>query len=113
MDVSDGLAKDLSRMAAASGIAATLDVAKVPMSTAAAKIAANSAEWRVKIVSTGDDYEILAAVAPDRAAGFKVAAQAAGITVSEIGRFAAGSGLTVIGADGAAITLDRTGWDHF
>ncbi len=113
MDVSDGLAKDLERLAAGSGVQATLEAGKVPMSSAAKKIADQITEWRIKILSVGDDYEILCTVPSAKAVAFSTAAHAAGVPVSEIGRISAGQGLTIIGLDGQPIKLDRKGWDHF
>jgi thiamine-monophosphate kinase len=113
MDVSDGLAKDLERMAAASGVAATLDASRVPLSTGAAKIAGAVSEWQTRVLTGGDDYEILCAVPPSRRDGFQRDARAAGVPVTEIGLFGAGAGLTVVDAHGRPVVLDRKGWDHF
>jgi thiamine-monophosphate kinase len=113
MDVSDGLAKDLERMASASGVAAHVRLADVPLSSGAAKIVASIAEWQTKVVTGGDDYEILCAVPPSRAAGFEKDAATANMRVTAIGTFGVGAGLSIVDPSGAAVVLDRTGWDHF
>ena len=113
MDVSDGLAKDLDRMARASGVAAVLDASQVPLSDAARKIVAQVAEWRLRVLTAGDDYEVLCAVPPDHAAAFASAAAHAGVPVAPIGHCAPGHGLQVVGPDGQPVQLDRGGWDHF
>ncbi len=113
MDVSDGLAKDLERMARASGVQATLDARRIPLSVPAQKIAGQVAEWRLKVATSGDDYEVLCAVPEAQAAAFVAAAQQARVDVMEIGAFSAGQGLSIVGPDGQAVVLDRTGWDHF
>jgi thiamine-monophosphate kinase len=113
MDISDGLAKDLERMASASGVAAHVRLADVPLSSGAAKIVASIAEWQTKVVTGGDDYEILCAVPPSRAAGFERDAVASKMRVTAIGTFAAGAGLSIVDPSGAVVVLDRTGWDHF
>jgi thiamine-monophosphate kinase len=113
MDVSDGLAKDLGRMAAASGVAATVQLTQVPLSTGGAKIAAAIVEWQTRVLSGGDDYEILCAIPPQRVAGFQKDATAAGVRVTEIGVFGSGAGLTILDQAGVPVVLDRTGWDHF
>jgi thiamine-monophosphate kinase len=64
-------------------------------------------------VTGGDDYEILAAVPQDRCQAFRAAAATAGIPVTEIGRLETGRGIEISGLDGAPLTLERLGWDHF
>ncbi|KAB2914570.1 MAG: thiamine-phosphate kinase [Hyphomicrobiaceae bacterium] len=113
MDLSDGLAKDLGRLCAASGCAARVRFATIPLSEAAAKALAADPALTERIVAGGDDYEILAAVPADKARAFVADAAAAGVPVAEIGRVKAGSGVTIDGADGLPMSLSRTGWDHF
>ena len=112
MDLSDGLAKDLGRMAKASGVAASVEVARVPLSPAARAVLAAEAGCVTSIVASGDDYEILAAVPPDEAAAFERCAAGDGVTVTAIGVCRAGSGVTIVGPNGP-LALARTGWDHF
>ena len=70
MDVSDGLAGDLAKLCRASGVAAEVDVARVPLSDAArAAIAAEPALLET-VLTGGDDYEILLTLSPDRLARF-------------------------------------------
>ncbi len=101
MDVSDGLLLDASRMAEASGVAVEIDT--VPLSDALFEIRGGSVEARLSAASAGDDYVLLAAISPD-------------IPLPEglirIGRFSAGSSLTVR-LDGVPVPLPtRLGWMH-
>jgi thiamine-monophosphate kinase len=112
MDISDGLAKDVGRMCRASALAAHIAFPRIPLSAAAAKALGALPELSRQILAGGDDYEVLAAVPQERAAGFRAAAAAAGIPVTEIGSLARGVGLLVAGADGAPIGLAQGGWDH-
>ena len=112
MDVSDGLAKDAARMCAASAVAGRIALARLPLSAACAKALAAEPTLIARIVSGGDDYEVLAAVPPDAASAFRAAAGAAGVAVTEIGSFGEGQGLLLAGADGRPLALARTGWDH-
>ncbi|WP_242096217.1 thiamine-phosphate kinase [Sphingomonas sp. CROZ-RG-20F-R02-07] len=99
MDISDGLLIDAQRMAAASGLAVTIDMAAVPLS-AAYRATGGTA---LAAATAGDDYELLFA-AP---AGFVPA-----VAATRIGAFEAGSGLA-LRADGAAVPLpDRLGFEH-
>jgi thiamine-monophosphate kinase len=113
MDISDGLAKDLGRMCAASGCGAHVRFADVPLSAAGAKALAADPALAERIVAGGDDYEILAAITPNRAAAFAQAAAAAHVPVAAIGAMTAGGGVLIEARDGRPMTLDRAGWDHF
>jgi len=113
MDISDGLAKDLGRMATASRCAMRIRLAALPLSAAAAKAVAADPAARELTVAAGDDYEVLAAVPPHRAAAYAADALAAGVAVAPVGEAAAGSGILIEGPDGAPLPLARTGWDHF
>jgi thiamine-monophosphate kinase len=113
MDVSDGLAKDLARMCKASRCAARVGLADVPLSPAAAKAAAADPALDLRIVTGGDDYEVLAAVPVANAGAFDSIAAQGGITVTRIGTTLAGTGVIIDGRDGQPIVLDHTGWDHF
>ncbi|MFM9943475.1 MAG: thiamine-phosphate kinase [Hyphomicrobiaceae bacterium] len=113
MDLSDGLAKDLDRMCRASGCGAIVQVANVPMlPVVRTAVAAAPKHWQ-DVLASGDDYEVLAAVAPENAAAFEAAAQRDGVAVTAIGAFRAGSGVELLDAAGAPLTLVRSGWDHF
>ena len=115
MDVSDGLVKDLDRMLRASGVAGRLVAADVPLSDAARTVLARAPERLSRLMTAGDDYEILAAVPGDKAVAFAAAAAAAGIPVARVGQILPGPpALTVAGPDGRPMDLpERIGWDHF
>ena len=97
MDLSDGLARDLPRLARRSGCGFTVDEPALPCR--AGFTTANA-------LGDGEDYELLLAVAPgdwDRlAAAWRVAFPA--LPLVRIGR------LTAVGAGHA---LPPSGWDHF
>jgi thiamine-monophosphate kinase len=113
MDISDGLAKDLARLCAASSCAARVRFADLPLSPGAAKALAADPSLAQRIVAGGDDYEVLATIAPARASAFGADALCAGIAVTEIGAIAAGTGIIIEDPTGQPLPLDRTGWDHF
>jgi thiamine-monophosphate kinase len=115
MDISDGLVKDLDRMLRASGVAGRLRANAVPLSAQARRVVARAPEAFERLITAGDDFEVLAAVPPARAAGFVTMAAAAGVAVTEIGILQAGPpALTIEGPDGNPLPLPvRKGWDHF
>ncbi len=112
LDISDGLALDASRLASASGLAAEIDGAKVPFSEPIRTLIQSASLAFDDIVSGGDDYEVLAAIAPENACAFQKMAISAGQRVLKIGRLSRGSGLTVYGQNGEIVSLEKLGWDH-
>jgi len=113
MDVSDGLAGDLAKLARVSGVAASVEAGKVPLSDAAkAAIAAEPALLETALTG-GDDYEIVCTVRPDKVAAFATASKAADVPVTEIGTIAAGEGTRFIGADGKVLVFKRASYSHF
>jgi thiamine-monophosphate kinase len=113
MDVSDGLVKDCGRLACASGLGAALEAARLPLSDPARTALRHDPELIQAVLTGGDDYEVLAAVAPSDAAAFREAAMASGVAVSAIGRLAPGDGVAVTGFDGRPLAIRGGGWDHF
>jgi thiamine-monophosphate kinase len=112
MDVSDGLAGDLAKLCAASAVGATIEAARVPLSSAAG--AALSAVGIATLVSGGDDYEILCTVPEARCAAFLEAAAATCIPVTLIGTVIDGPGPPrLLDADGRDIPLQRLSYSHF
>lgn len=112
MDVSDGLAGDLAKLCAASGVGAVINAHQVPASPAAAL--AISAVGLEKLVSGGDDYEILCAIPDRHSSAFSREAEQAGVQVTMIGAIIAGQGAPQwIDAQGREITLRRFSYSHF
>ena len=114
MDVSDGLAGDLAKLCAVSGVSAVIDLKSVPLSKAAIKALAAGAVGMGAIVSGGDDYEILCTVGPDAFDEFIRSGQAANVPVSPIGTIIAGeSAPKWLDAAGKELPLTRTSYSHF
>jgi len=114
MDVSDGLVGDLAKMCKASGVSATIEAARVPLSDAARAALAGDLALIEPILTGGDDYEILATVDDAQLAPLQVAVQAAGVRLTAIGRITAERGPPrVIGADGGAINFAHGSYSHF
>jgi thiamine-monophosphate kinase len=114
MDVSDGFVGDLRKMLRVSGVAARVELARLPLSSAAAAaIAADPALFEIAATG-GDDYELLAAVAPGKSAAFEAAAAAAGVAVTLVGEAFAGAGpARFIGRDGREAALPHGAFSHF
>src|SRR5579864_9555838 len=114
MDVSDGLAGDLAKLCAASGVSAVIDAPRIPTSAAAAAVLARGAGTIERLVSGGDDYEILCAVPQACAEDFARAARAAGVALCAIGQVVSGPETPrFLDASGAEIALKRLSYSHF
>jgi thiamine-monophosphate kinase len=109
MDASDGLSTDLTRLARACGLGASLE--DVPIARCVPEIAnAAGADARAWALHGGEDFELLAAVAP-RAFGHLAARYRArfGRELLPIGRLEPGRGLYETGGREIA----AAGYDHF
>ncbi|MGA9281290.1 MAG: thiamine-phosphate kinase [Pseudolabrys sp.] len=113
MDISDGLVGDFSKLCRASGVAATIDVPRIPLSDAAKAAAAAEPEAIDSVLTGGDDYEIVCTVPPAKADSFRTAARGSGVAVTEIGEIKAGEGARFLAGDGRALTFKRTSFSHF
>lgn len=114
MDVSDGLAGDLAKLCAASGVSAVVDAQSIPLSAPAATLLARRAVGIEALISGGDDYEILCAIPENRFEAFVQAAGLAKVAVASIGTVIAGaSAPRFLDGEGREIELKRLSYSHF
>src|SRR4029077_8596481 len=79
IDVSDGLAGDLAKLCAVSGVSAAIDVASIPLAPAAATLLERHVVDIEMLLSGGDDYEILCTLSEGLFAAFMLQARQLGI----------------------------------
>lgn len=114
LDVSDGLLADLGHLCAASGVGARIEAGLVPLSEAASAALAADGGLLEPILTGGDDYEVLAAVAEADATAFERMARKAGVPVTRIGIVRkVKAPPVVVGPDGRKIIFSRAGFAHF
>ena len=114
MDVSDGLAGDLAKLCAASGVSAAIDAPSIPLSAPAAALVARGTVGIGTLVSAGDDYEILCTVSENRFEAFARASGLAGVAITPIGTVIAGKGApSFLDAQGRELALPRPSYSHF
>jgi thiamine-monophosphate kinase len=111
IDVSDGLLGDLGHILNRSGVAAVIEVDRVPRSAVLA--AQPPSLQRECTLAGGDDYELLFTAPPAAAAGVAEAAHRAGVAATRIGRIAAGQGLRLVDREGCEVAHTFGSFDHF
>ena len=113
VDISDGLLADLGHVASASGVAITVEAARIPTCSALNKLWGNSVETIIRAATSGDDYEIAFTAPESLRQPLKAAADEVGVSVAEIGRVSRGHGLTVLDESGKALNIKKSGFTHF
>ncbi len=102
MDISDGLALDLRRLAETSGVGARIESARLPL-------AGTGDQGLQAALGGGEDYELL--FASGDASAVRAAAEQAGVPVRRIGAITPPEeGVRLVGPDGVS-PLPRRGWD--
>lgn len=109
IDLSDGLAGDLSHILDASKTGAEIHAAKLPMSPAFKALSEPEARLELQ-VSGGDDYELCVCLPPENVGKLR---KRLDLPLTEIGRIVKGKGLTVLGAKGKKLALEPFGYRHF
>lgn len=117
IDISDGLALDLSRLAAASGCGAAVLTDQVPIAPAAFQLAERegaadrSAAALQHALSDGQDFELLLAVAPETAQAM-LKDQPLDCPITHVGQLVAEPGLWQQDRGGRRTPLEPVGWTH-
>jgi thiamine-monophosphate kinase len=112
-DVSDGLVADLGHICEASGVAATIRADAVPLSDGGRMALAAGEVDITRLLTGGDDYELVFAVPPSRKEDVLAAAANVNAAVSEIGLVGEGTTVTVLDTDGVDISPEIGGYRHF
>ena len=115
IDVSDGVAMDLYRILKASGVRAEISLSAFPLSRETARAVALSGDeaWK-RILSGGEDYELLFTVAPKNINRVERLIAVGRIEAAPIGRIS-GKGaprLDIEGVSGERLDLETLGWLH-
>jgi len=111
IDLSDGLAQDLSHILAASTCGAVLHRDALPV--AASLRSLPEPVQREAALSGGDGYQLCFTAAAQDDDKVLACAAAAGAPVTRIGRITAETGLRVVAGDGSDIPVAHGGFDHF
>jgi thiamine-monophosphate kinase len=108
MDVSDGLLIDASRMAAASGLRAGIDLSALPLGDAFLDTRGEDLEARLFAATGGDDYSLLASGGEPM---LRISLPA-GTRLTAIGRLVEGEGLSLRHQGAEVPVPERLGYEH-
>jgi thiamine-monophosphate kinase len=112
IDVSDGLLQDLGHICRASGIGATIEHERLPLSRAFLELAGNSGT--ALALNGGEDYELLFCARRRHRARIEKLSASAQVRITRIGRcVTAAQGITILESAGKALSLQLKGHDHF
>jgi thiamine-monophosphate kinase len=113
IDLSDGIAKDLPRLCAASKTGAVISASAIPVDPAATRLLGERRAFDAAL-SGGEDYELLFAARPEHepalarlAAGLEQAVACIGAVLPRA------RGIRLLGRDGRYRPLPRPAFEHF
>lgn len=116
IDVSDGLSSDIGHIAEESGVGVRLFSGQIPVSDALKTFCKrfDRGDPAVWALTGGEDYCLLCTLAAESADRVCAAfAEAFGRPLYRIGEVVEPGTFEVVDADGRAVPLERTGWNHF
>ena len=112
IDISDGLLADLGHICERSGLAADIEIDRIPCAPFV-KHLGNRRLIRDALLAGGDDYE-LCFTAPLRRRGHVESLPGRiGVPLTRIGTMRRGRGVRLFGSDGAELRVGQRGFDHF
>ncbi len=114
MDLSDGLAADLPRICAASGVGAEVHGGRLPLHEDAWKLSEKDGlPAGLHGLVDGEDYELLFAMDPEAVPEIVGIGERLGVPVTAVGTVvAAGKGLVLVDDAGRKLPWPRGGWEH-
>jgi thiamine-monophosphate kinase len=115
IDCSDGLSLDLWRICQASRCGAIVDLSRVPIAPAAAKLAAqqnDDASALERALSDGEDFELILAVPADSAERMLACQPFEHVMLNDIGEFVTQPGLSQRNQNGEILPLRPVGYEH-
>ncbi|MDC3204252.1 hypothetical protein OA978_02355 [Candidatus Pelagibacter sp.] len=113
IDLSDGLIDDLSKMINNQNLSFSLNENKIPISKNLLKIIKMKTMKKIKLVSNGDDYQILFTASKDKSRIIAQTSKNLGIKISKIGNICSNKKRSVIiDEKGKEIVLKNKGYVH-
>jgi thiamine-monophosphate kinase len=111
IDISDGLAADLSHLCAASKVGVNLVVDNLPLSEALIDSLAINDAYQLALTG-GDDYELLFTVSEDNKVGMETALANTGVAITCIGQLNSSQKIKTL-LNGETVCINLQGFEHF
>jgi thiamine-monophosphate kinase len=113
IDISDGLIDDLKKMINRQYLSYTLNQNKVPISKNLTKLILDKNLQKSKLISNGDDYQILFTASPNKSRIIKNVSRKKGVKLTKIGKIISGNvKSSIIDEKGKQIVIKSTGYTH-
>ena len=116
VDISDGLAADLSHILTASKVSAEIFLDKIPVSEQAKKILKKKPHLIKEMITGGDDYELCFTVPPQKETELIRIFSSSKTKITKIGGVITSGGaaiLNIYDKVGKKVVLDKKGFQHF
>jgi len=110
IDVSDGLGADLGQLARASAVAIEISLERVPVAEGVAEVVGDEDRGRELALASGEEFELLTCIPPDRFADAAAAVERSGYRLTSIGEVGEGERGAV--SDDAGRRIEALGFDH-
>jgi thiamine monophosphate kinase len=101
---------DCDKLAAASRCSAVIEAERVPLPPGLA--GSRDAELIARLLTAGEDFEVLAVIRPEKAARFIDAAKRVDVPVTRIGTLIDGTDLTKLVFEGISLSLSQRAFVH-
>ena len=112
IDISDGMLADLGHLCRSSGTGAEINLSAVPVSDLLKQRLTEQGALAMAMTA-GDDYELLFTAPHDNEQLVLALSQTIGVPIHCIGTVTSGNKVICLDTEGAEITFDKDGYQHF